>query len=303
MSKDKVAFLFPGQGSQWVGMGHKLYQTSPKAKQVFEEADDTLGFSLSRLCFEGPEDKLRQTVYAQPAIMTTSIAAMAAAGETEEGLAQPPAFVAGHSLGQYTALVAARVADFGEAIRIVFERGQLMHEAGRRRSGKMAAIIGLEVEALESIAQETDTRVSNINCPGQSVLSGAEEDLVKALALAKERGARRVIMLDVSGAFHSHLMLPALEEMAAIIARVKLRDPVYPVIANTTARPLTKASEVKQELIEHLCHCVQWQHSIEYMIASGVSTFVEIGPGQVLSNLTKRISRMVQTLNIGDAPA
>ena len=298
----KVAFHFPGQGSQWVGMGRKLYHSSPKAKKVFDEADDTLGFSLSRLCFEGPKEKLRETVYAQPAIMATSIASLEAGTESDGSLGQPPTFVAGHSLGQYTALVAAKVVDFREAIGLVFERGQLMQEVGQKRQGKMVAIMGLDVDSLEDISRETDTRISNINCPGQIVLSGAEADIVKAAALAKERGARKTIFLDVSGAFHSHLMRPALEEMADIISKVKLRDPVYPVVANTTARPLTRASEIKHELIEHLCHCVRWQHSIEYMISSGVSTFIEVGPGQVLTNLTKRIDRTILTRHVGDVP-
>jgi [acyl-carrier-protein] S-malonyltransferase len=298
--KGKVAYLFPGQGSQWVGMGSKLYQRSPRARKVFDEADETLGFSLSKLCFEGPADKLAQTVYAQPAIMTTSIASLEASTESGESLAQPPAFLAGHSLGQYTALVAARVIDFKEAIRLVFERGQLMQEAGQKRLGTMIAIIGLDLDSLEKISQETDTRISNINCPGQVVLSGLEKNVAKAVKLAKEKGARKAILLEVSGAFHSHLMRPALREMTVLISRVTLQDPIYPIIANTTARPLNKASEIKQELIAHMCNCVRWQHSIEYMIGSGVSTFIEIGPGQVLSALIKRIDRSAHTRNIGD---
>ena len=300
--KGKMAFLFPGQGSQWVGMGYKLYQSSPKARKVFDEADETVGFKLSKLCFEGPEEKLRETIYAQPAIMATSIASLEAATESDGSFAQPPTFVAGHSLGQYTALVAAKVVDFTEAISLVFERGQLMQEVGKKRRGKMVAILGLDVDSLESISQETDTQISNINCPGQIVLSGREDNIVKAAALARDRGAQKAIFLEVSGAFHSHLMSPALEEMADIISKVKLRDPVYPIIANTTAKPLTRASEIKQELIDHLCHCVRWQHSIEYMISSGVSTFVEVGPGQVLTNLVKRIDRTILTRHIGDVP-
>lgn len=300
-SSDKVAYVFPGQGSQRVGMGLDLYKSSAEARQTFDEADETLGFPISRLCFEGPEDKLQQTEYAQPAIMVNSIAALRAAIKSSESpVTGNPAFVAGHSLGEYTALVAARCVDFQEAIRIVFERGRLMQEAGLGKPGGMAAVMGLDLAALEAICQETKTRISNINCPGQTIISGLKEDLAKAVALAKDKGARRTVYLEVSGAFHSHLMRPALEELASVIDSVKFRDPIYPVIANTTAKPLEKASEIKRELVEQLCSCVRWQSSIEYMIDSGVSTFVEIGPGRVLSRLIRYIDQKVQTMNIGD---
>ena len=300
-STDKVAYVFPGQGSQMVGMGLDLYKSSVEARQTFDEADEALGFPISKLCFEGPEDKLRQTEYAQPAIMVNSIAALRAAIKSAESpVAGNPAFVAGHSLGEYTALVAARCVDFQEAIRIVFERGRLMQEAGLGKPGGMAAVMGLDLAALEEICQETKTRISNINCPGQTIISGLKEDLAKAVALAKDKGARRTVYLGVSGAFHSHLMRPALEELASVIDSVKFRDPIYPIIANTTAKPLEKASEIKRELVEQLCSCVRWQSSIEYMIDSGVSTFVEIGPGRVLSRLIRYIDQKVQTMNIGD---
>ena len=297
-SKPKIAHVFPGQGSQSVGMGHKLYQSSPKAKEVFQEADEALQFSLSRLCFEGPEDELRQTINAQPAIMTVSIACLRAASEVNHTVS--PSFVAGHSLGEYTALVAANVLGFADAIRLVRERGRLMQKAGEIKPGGMAAVIGLDEAVLREICRESGAEIANFNCSGQIVISGSKEALARAMELAKARDARRVILLQVSGAFHSTLMQPTIEGLSQAIAQINFRTPEVPIVVNSTAQPVTTAEGVKEELLRQLCNCVQWQPSVEYMVEEGVSTFIEIGPGQVLSGLIKRISNKVQVLNMSD---
>ncbi len=300
----KVAYIFPGQGSQKVGMGHDLYDNFDSAKAVFKQADEVLGFPLSRLCFEGPEEELRQTINAQPALVTVSFACLKAIGEVDSsrGL-PPPAFVAGHSLGEYTALATAEVIDFATTVYLSRERGRLMHEAGLRQPGGMVAVMGLDEASLVEVCKETGTLMANINCPEQLVISGAKENLARAADLTKDRGAYRTIMLPVSGAFHTPLMQSAVDGMAEIIANLPFYQPMIPIIANTTARPLTTAEEVKAELLSQLCNSIQWQRSIEYMINDGVTTFIEIGPGKVLSGLVKRINRDVEILNIGDAEA
>lgn len=300
----KVAYVFPGQGSQWVGMGRDLYDSFDSAKAVFDQADQALGFPLSRLCFEGPEDELRQTINAQPAIVTVSFACLEAIKDAAGSDGIPsPAFVAGHSLGEYTALAATGVLGFADTVYLAHQRGRLMHEAGLKQPGGMVAIIGLDEASLREVCSQTDTRMANINCPGQLVISGAKENLTLAIDLAKSRGAYRTIPLQVSGAFHTPLMQSAFDGMSEIITALAFNAPLIPIIANTTAQPITTAELIREELLGQLCNCIQWQRSIEYMVNEGVSTFIELGPGRVLSGLIKRINKDVKTLNIGDAEA
>ena len=298
----EVAYVFPGQGAQWAGMGHDLYETFASAKAIFNQADEVLGFPLSKLCFEGPEEELRLTINAQPAILVTSYACLQAAREVNSNLSLPR-FVAGHSLGEYTALAVAGVFDFKTAVYLARERGRLMHEANNIRPGSMAAIIGLEESVLQEVCQQTGTCIANLNSPGQLVIGGDKDGVVKAMELAGQKGAARVIPLPVSAAFHTPLMQPVVETMMEILSKPDFADPSIPVIANTNAQPLTTAQAVKEELVHQLCNCVQWQRSVEYMVGEGVNTFIEIGPGKVLTGLIKRINRQVQALNIGDAQA
>jgi [acyl-carrier-protein] S-malonyltransferase len=283
----KVAYVFPGQGAQWVGMGRDLRDDFAAAKAVFDKADEVLDFPLSRLCFEGPEDELRRTINAQPAILVVSWACLEAAREASPDFPSP-VFVAGHSLGEYTVLAVAEVLDFATAVYLARERGRLMHEAGLSRPGSMAAVMGFDEALLAEVCRATDTHIVNVNCPGQLVISGGRENMAQAMELAKAKGAPRVIPLPVSDAFHTPLMQPAVEGMTEIVGNLSFHEPVIPIIANTTAQPLTTAEAVKEELLRQLCNCVQWQRSIEYMIDEGVSTFMEIGPGKVLTGLIKR---------------
>jgi [acyl-carrier-protein] S-malonyltransferase len=295
-----VAFVFPGQGSQTVGMGRDLYDTFQSARSVIDQADQVLKFPLSRLFFEGPEEELRQTVNAQPALLTVAFACLKAMEEvTSSGMLQP-AFTAGHSLGEYTALASANVIDFPTAVYLARERGRLMQEAGKVNPGGMLAVLGMDEKALAEVCRETGTQIANYNCPGQFVISGASADLAKAADLAKTRGASRTLPLQVSGAFHSSLMKPAEDALAIILKGITFKDPRTPIVGNTTATALKKSQEVKDELNRQLCHGVQWQRSIEFMASNGVSRFIEIGPGKVLTGLIKRIDKNLSTINVGD---
>ncbi len=296
----KAAWVFPGQGSQTVGMGRDLYNAVPAARAVFDAADAALGLSLTTLIFEGPDDDLKQTINAQPALLTAACAALEAARALDPGKLPEPAFVAGHSLGEYTALAVAGVFDFPTAVKLARERGRLMHEAGQLVKGAMAAVLGLDEERIAAICQETGTVMANLNCPGQIVISGPVDAIAKAIELCTAAGARRAVPLQVSGAFHSPLMKPAVDGMMQYLDATDFKDPAIPVVANCTGAPVTDGAAIKKELIDQLTSPVQWIKTIEYMAGQGVDTIYEIGPGKVLTGLIGRISRDITTVNIGD---
>ncbi|MBM3935255.1 MAG: ACP S-malonyltransferase [SAR202 cluster bacterium] len=296
-----TAFLFPGQGSQAVGMGEQLYNSSPAARAVFHEVDMALGRPLTRLLFSGPEETLRETANAQPAIMAVSLASMKAMEEKLGTDSLPkPRFLAGHSLGEYTALAVSGVLSVGDTARLVQERGRLMQEACEKQEGAMAAVLGLDQISLEEIARETGTYVSNVNTPEQIVISGERMAIARALDLCTVRGAKKAIPLKVGGAFHSALMEPARAGLVEAVNGLKFSDPVVPIVANVTAAPLTKAEDVKGELIAQICGCVNWSKSINYMIGAGVNYFIEVGPGTALSGMVKRIDKSARAVSVGD---
>jgi [acyl-carrier-protein] S-malonyltransferase len=300
---NKLAYVFPGQGSQTVGMGLELYDNYQAARDVFDEADESLGFSLSDLMFRGPARQLQETINSQPGIMTVSIACLKAWEEIQGPAVRDPVLVAGHSLGEYTSMVVAGVVSFSDAVQLVRERGRLMQDASLDRPGGMAAIIGLDELALEHICAETGVELANINADDQIVISGDKVAVAQAMDLSSARGARRTIPLPVSGAFHSSRMVGAKAGLAEAINALHFNDPKFPIIANSNSAALTTADEVKQELVQGLCQCVQWKSSVRYMVDSGVSRFVEFGPAGVLSSLIKRIDRNVQAVTLSDPGA
>lgn len=297
----KVAFVFPGQGSQYPGMGRELADNFCLARQVFEEASDALGMDLARLCFEGPEEDLRLTANTQPAILTASVAALRVV-ESECGLT--PAYAAGHSLGEYSALVCADALNFADAVRTVRQRGIFMQEAVPVGVGTMAAIMGLENDVLEEICRQAAggevVSPANFNSPGQVVIAGHTGAVERAIALAKERGAKRALPLPVSAPFHCSLMMPAAERLARVLAEVAVNPLHLPVVSNVEAAPNIDALRLKDLLVRQVSSPVRWDESVANMAQSGVERFVEIGPGKVLCGLIKRIVKGASVQNVED---
>lgn len=303
MTSTKIAFLFPGQGSQFVGMGRELVESYPEAREIFAQADDVLGFSLSRLCFDGPEAELTDTLNAQPAILTHSIAALrviqARAPQTV------PAFVAGHSMGEFGALVAAGALSFEDGVRLVRERGRLMKQAGQAQPGGMAAIMNLTRDVLDEVCREASqaagkpVQVANDNSPGQIVISGDIAALDKAMELAKARGAKRAIKLAVSIAAHSQLMMMAARSFRGELDAIAFGPPRIPVVGNVYARPIALV-DIRDELEAQLTSPVRWTESVQYLAQQGVTACIEVGPKDVLAGLVRRIDTALTAMSVGD---
>ena len=295
----KIAFVFPGQGAQKVGMAKDVYDALPQAAQLFKTADEVLGFSISDLAFEGPEEQLKQTANTQPALLTASIALF----EALKSKNITPDYVAGHSLGEYSALVAANALDFEQAVAVVRARGQYMEQAVPSGQGAMAAVLGAEREPLATLCAEISAtghavELANVNCPGQIVVSGSVEGVNAVAARVKEIGGKRAIMLEVSGPFHSSLMKSAADQLSERLESVSFRDATVPVVANVTAKTVTQGSDIQALLVEQVYSPVLWEDSVRFLIHEGVDTFIEIGPGNVLTGLIKKIDKNVRLINI-----
>ncbi|MBM3246574.1 MAG: ACP S-malonyltransferase [Candidatus Omnitrophica bacterium] len=294
----QIAYLFSGQGSQYVGMGKDLYETFAESKAVFDQADKALGFSLSQLCFAGPLEELTRTNNCQPAILTMSIAAWEAFKAVTSRKPQAASYAAGLSLGEYSAQVASGALAFTDAVHLVRRRGEFMEEAAIKFPGRMASILGLDLAAVRKICQESKAEIANINCPGQIVISGGVAEIEKAAVLAQAAAAKRVILLETSGAFHSSLMKEASLKLAEEIEKVSISAPKIPVVANVSARPVTTVAEIKESLIKQVYSQVLWEDSMKFMLSQGVRDFIEFGPGKVLKGLMRRIDENGRVVNI-----
>jgi len=295
-----IAFVFPGQGAQYAGMGRAMAEAFPEARDVFRRADEVLGTALSRLCWDGPDDVLRRTENTQPAILTTSLACLAVL--RSRGIA--PSMAAGLSLGEYTALVCAQAMQFDDALAVVRRRGMFMQEAAEGRRTAMAAVLGLDAQTIRRVCEAASPRgvvePSNYNSPGQVVIAGDADAVQEGIRLAKEAGAKRAVLLPVSAPFHTRLMAPAARRLAEVLDGVAIRPAAIPVISNVTARPVAQPDEIRRRLIEQVASPVRWDESVSTMSASGVTTFVEIGPGTTLSGLIRKTVPAARVAHVED---
>lgn len=293
---ENVAYIFPGQGAQYVGMGKKIYDAYPESREIFDKANEILKFDLTKLCFEGPKEDLIATSNSQVAILVQSIAALKA---LEKNAAErfTPNFALGLSLGEYTALIASGCLTFEDGVKLVRKRGQFMQKASEKNPGKMASIIGMEPDEVEKLCKGFGCEIANINCPGQVVISGNTSAVELTANIAKEKGAKRAVMLDVSGAFHSSLMTPAKEKLEKEINSVTFNQPNYPIISNVTAKPTQNTEEIKQNLITQVNSRTLFEASIKYVASEGIKIYLEIGPGTVLKGLLRRIDKSLNVIN------
>ena len=293
---EKVAYIFPGQGAQYVGMGKELYEAYPEAKDIFDKANEILKFDLKKICFEGPQEELTATSNSQVAILVHSIASLKVLESSPQKFEL--GFSLGLSLGEYSALVAADALSFEDGVKLVRKRGQFMEKAALKNPGKMACIIGMEPDELEKLCKGFGCEIANLNCPGQVVISGSTSSVELTANMAKEKGAKRVIMLEVSGAFHSSLMDPARDKLEVEINSVTFNKPKCPIISNVTATPTEDTEEIKRNLITQVNSKTLFEASMRYVASQGIKTYLEIGPGAVLKGLIRKIDKALQVKNI-----
>jgi len=293
-----VAYLFAGQGAQYVGMGKDLYEAFPESKAIFDKANKILGFSISQLCFAGPQEELTKTQNCQPAILTMSVAAYEAFKATPNSELRTPNYTAGLSLGEYSALVASEALSFEDAVYLVRRRGEFMEEEARKIPGKMLSVIGLDIQKIKELCHRANTEIANLNCPGQIVVSGQAKEIEAAGVLAKELGAKMAITLDVSGAFHSSLMKEAGIRLSRELEKVKIKTPSIPIVSNVEAKPVTSPSEIKDNLVKQVSSSVLWEDSMRFLLSQGTTQFFEFGPGKVLKGLMRRIDAHAVVTNI-----
>lgn len=295
----EVAYIFPGQGAQFAGMGNDLYGNFPAAREVFDKANSVLKIDIKKLCFEGPQDELSTTANSQPAILTASIAALRAYESTPLSGQYTPKFSLGLSLGEYTSLVAAGAVSFEDALVLVRRRGEFMEEASRKNPGKMACVLGMELKAVEDLCRGIGCEIANLNCPGQIVVSGKTNNVELFSSLARDKGAKRVFMLDVSGPFHSSLMTTARDKLKECIDKVQFNSPKLSFISNVDSKVQTDPAVIKDNLIKQVNSKTLWEESVKLAAQSGVRTFLEVGPGQILKGLLKKIDPKLEVKNFG----